>query len=335
VRLKSYLLITLLLVSVLIIAAGCGGSTSDEAEESNQKITLKIGFPQPTDSIIWKVAMAFKEEMESITKGDVKVQIFEGSQLGGQREMTEQIQMGTLEMGIISTPNFTSYVKEFNVLDLPFLFQDNQQAYQALDGKLGAALSQKFENSGIKVLGYWEFGQSQVINSKRPVIKDSDLKGLKIRVQPSPLLVDTYKSFGAEPITMDSKEVYTGLQQGILDGVSTYYFVTIDQKEYEQAKYFSEVNLTYGATAFIINKAVFDSLAPEMQQTIVDLGKKYTKIQRDMSMEEIQASKKFLIDSGINLVENDQIDKESFRKAVEPIYEKYGKEYQDLLNLIQ
>lgn len=333
-KIKGYWLVTLLLVSVLIIATGCGGSSNNEVGESSQNITLKIGFPQPTDSIIWKVVMAFKEEMESKTNDNVQIQIFEGSQLGGQREMTEQIQMGTLEMGIISTPNFTSYVKEFNILDLPFLFQDSQQAYQALDGKLGEALSQKFEHSGIKVLGYWEFGQSQVINSKRPVTGAGDLKGLKIRVQPSPLLVDTYKSFGAEPITMDAKEVYTGLQQGILDGVSTYYFVTIDQKEYEQARHFSEINLTYGVTAFIINKAVFDSLTPELQTIIVDLGKKYTKMQRDMSMEEIQASKKFLVDAGINLIENDQIDKESFHKAVESIYEKYGQEYQDLLNLI-
>jgi len=289
----------------------------------------------PSESVINNTTTAFKREVENKTNGKVKMQIFEGRQLGDMREMTEQIKMGTLEMGVISTPYFTSYERGFNVLDLPFLFQDNEQAYKNLDGKLGDTLAQKLENSGITILGYWEFGPSQIINSKRPVTEAGDMKGLKIRIQDSPLLVDVFKSLGAEPITMDSQEVYTGLQQGILDGVNTYYFVTIDQKEYEQAKFFSEVNLTYGAIALVINKDVFDSFDPEQQRMFEELGEKYTKLQREMSQEETKASKEFIVDNGVNLVEADQIDFASFRKAVEPVYEKHGKEFQELLNLIQ
>jgi tripartite ATP-independent transporter DctP family solute receptor len=330
-----------ILISIAMLVTGCGNTEEGKSVDGSSKgksvesITLKMGHPAPSDSVINKAAIAFGKEIEEKTNGKVKIQIFEGSQLGGQREMTEQIKMGTLEMGIIATQNFTSYVKEYNVLDLPFLFKDNEQAYKALDGELGAALSKKFEDVGVKVLGYWEFGSSHVTNSKRPIITPNDMKGLKIRVQPSPLLIDTYKSLGAEPITMDAKEVYTGLQQGILDGVSTYYFVTIDQKEYEQAKHFSELSLTYGSIALIINKGVFDSLDPETQKIFIELAQQHTTIQRQMSQEQIKEGKKFILNYGSNIVEANKIDYDSFRKAVNPVYEKYGKEFQDMINLVK
>jgi tripartite ATP-independent transporter DctP family solute receptor len=334
-NLKNLLLVLLFMASIIIVAA-CGSeeTSGEKSNKKEEKVTLKFGHVAPSTGPIGEPVLAFKEEMEKATGGAVEIEVYEGGQLGGLRELTEQVEMGSLEMGILSVANLSSYVEELGVLDMPYLFKNTEHVYKNLDGEFGKALGKKLEEkAGIKVLGFWEYGFGTVGSSKE-IKSPKDMKGLALRLQPSAILTDTFKEFGVESATVDSLELNTSIQQGVIDGSMYYYNACTDTKCYEVVDYFTETNQSYGAIAMVINKDKFDSLDKETQDLIVELGEKYTKLQREMNQKKENESKEFLKEAGVKVIENSQVDNDAFHKAVEPVFNKYEKNFKDILDLL-
>ncbi|WP_144548455.1 TRAP transporter substrate-binding protein [Bacillus sp. X1(2014)] len=336
-KLKNLLLV-IPIMAAIIIATACGNEkTSGDASEKGakkEKVVLKFGHVAPSTGPIGEPALAFKDEVEKSSNGNVEVEVYEGGQLGGLRELTEQIEMGSLEMGILSVANLSSYAPELSVLDMPYLFKDREQVYKNLDGEFGKTLGEKLEEkAGIKILGFWEYGFGTVGSSKA-IKSPADMKGLALRLQPSAILTETFGALGVESATVDSLELNTAIQQGVIDGSMYYYNACTDTKCYEVVDYFTETNQSYGAIALVINKKIFDSLDKETQDLIVEMGKKYTKLQRDMNMKKEIESKEFMKEHGTKIIENKQIDNDAFKKAVAPVYKKYEKQYKDILDLL-
>src|SRR5699024_10250194 len=146
---------------------------------------LKLGHPAPPGQSYSSTADEFVKEVEELTDGNVKIEVFDSSQLGGQRELVEQVQTGTLDLALVSMSPVANFVEEIAVLDLPFLFDSLDHVYSALDGELGAAFSEKMETVGLKSLGFMELGFKNVSNSKHHIYNADDFEGLKLKVAES------------------------------------------------------------------------------------------------------------------------------------------------------
>src|SRR5699024_5676593 len=160
----------------------------------------------------------FSRLVSEKSDGQVTVDHFHSSQLGDERDMIEGLQLGTLEMALVSTAPLSSFTKDFLVFDLPFIFEDSQAARNVLDGEIGEELFEKLDDQFIIGLAYWENGFRSVSNSRGPVEKPEDMKGLKIRTMENPVHMASFRAMGASPTPMAFGELFTALQQKTIDG---------------------------------------------------------------------------------------------------------------------
>lgn len=326
-------LVCLLLAVTLVLLPGCTSKTQPTAS-SEKPMVLKLGHVAAIDVPYDLGAKGFAADVEKATNGKIKIEVYPSAQLGDERGMFEQVQIGSLDMVVASTGVAANFAKELTVLEFPFLFRDAEHAQKVLDGEVGDYLSEKLYEAGFKNLGFWEFGIKNISNNQRPIRTVSDMKGLKMRVLENPLLTATYRALGADPTPIPLPEVYTSLQQGVADGFEGPYINFTDQRLYEVQDYLSELNISYGATILAINRAKFESFDPEVQKIFEELGEKWTKEERRLNAETIKEFKQICLDEGVNIIENADLDIESFKKAVEPVYEQFS-EYADLVEKIR
>jgi TRAP-type C4-dicarboxylate transport system substrate-binding protein len=195
-------------------------------------------------------------------------------------------------------------------------------------------LARKIEAAGFKFLGFWDQGFKNISNNKREVRTPADLKGVKIRTQENPLLVDIYKALGADATPMPFPEVYTSIQQGVVDGYEGSIVPFSDIKLYEIQDYLTEARINYAAAVHIMNKDKFESLDPELQQIIVDAAQKFEQEERKYNLEKTNELMELTKNEGVQVIGFDEIDLPAFREAVQPIYEHYN-EFDDLMQKIK
>lgn len=336
----SFALILSLIFSIMLIATGCGASgnktSANKNEETSQvkPVTLKLGHISRKGSTYDIPARDFAKELEERTKGNVKIQVFEAGQLGGEVSMAEQIQLGSLDMGVINTGALSNFVPELNIFDFPFLFRNYEHVFKSFDGEVGKSLTESMRKAGFENLGFWDFGFKFVSNSKKEIRNISDMKGLKVRVMESPVLVDLYKSLGTDPTPIPFPEVYTSIQQGVVHGFEGSYISFTQGKLQEVQSHVSELQISYGAASFLINKDTFNKLDPDTQKIMHELSEKYNKIQRQVSMDEIIKQRALVKSAGVKVVDFKEIDLAPFKNAVKSVYDKNPK-YADLVAKIQ
>ncbi len=331
-------LIAVALSAVLVISA-CGSKGGEKSGGSGQgssgeTITLKLGHVAAKDYPYDVAARGFAKEVEEATNGKVKIEVFEAGQVGSERDMIEAVQLGNLDFYAGGTPPFVNFVPELSVFDMPFLFKDYEHVWKAYDGEIGKSLGQKIDAAGFKLLGYWDQGFKNISNNQKEIRKPEDMKGLKIRTQENPLLVDIYKALGAYPTPMPYPEVYTSIQQGVVHGYEGAIVPFADIKLYEVQKYLTEVRVNFASALHVMNKSKFDSLDPEIQQIILEKGEKYAKEQRKINMQKTEEMMELSKSEGVQIVKFEDIDLQAFRDAVKPIYDKYN-ENADLIAQIQ
>ncbi len=335
---KNLMLVFVILFSILLIISGCSssatpadGNTPSSNAPEEKTVILRLGHPASNPASAYQVsAEGFGKELEQATNGKIKLEIYPAGQLGSEKEMAQQIQLGSLEMMFCNAAPLANFVPELKLLDMPFLFRDLNHAYTCFDGEVGEILAEKAAGAGFKVLGIAEIGFKNVTNNKKDIKNATDLKGLKMRVQESPILIETYKCLGADPTPVPTPELYTSLQQGVVDGYEGSYEPYTDQKLYEVQGNLSEVNISYGACLLLINKQLFDSFDPETQKIIVGLGKKYTGVERQVNQELIAKYREICKQNGVKIIEPKDIDRDSFVKAVKSVYDNN----QDVADLV-
>src|SRR5690606_36707743 len=163
-------------------------------------------------------AVFFAAKVAELSGGALTVSIASNAQLGDDGEMMTALRLGTLDMSISSQGAMAGIVEEATLVGLPFLFRDTQTAWAVLDGAVGDSLSASAEAKGVKVLGYWDNGIRLITNSKHPVTKPEDMRGLKIRIPSDPMANDIFSALGANPVPIPFAETYVALQQGVADG---------------------------------------------------------------------------------------------------------------------
>ncbi|MFB4164326.1 TRAP transporter substrate-binding protein DctP [Alteribacillus sp. JSM 102045] len=339
----------------LMLAAACGAdesteetdtATSEAAEEEasdteteeageNETYTLKVGHIAPEDEAYALGMQEYAEAVEEETDGRVLFEIFGDGTLGGERELMEGVQLGNLDMSVVTTGVVTNFVTETTVLEFPFLFEDLDHAYEVMDGEIGQELLEHIEESGYKGIAFWENGMRHIANNKHPIESPEDLNGLKMRTIESELLIDTYEALGTSPTPMAFPEVYGGLQQGVIDGTDQSYGVMWSTGTYEQLDYLTENGLYYASATLLMNKDLYESMPADIQTTIVELGQEYAEVQREIAQELEVEQKASLEEEGVEIIPEEEVDTEEYRELVEPVYEKHTDEYGDYIERIQ
>lgn len=230
------------------------------------------------------MAIKFAELMEKKTKGQFKVSIFPAGQLGNERVAFEQLQMGAQDMAISGTPVLSAWVPEGQVFDLPYLVQTRDQGLALLNGPIGDWWRETLrQRTGVRSLGFLDYGFRQVYNKIRPIKTPEDLKGLKLRVLENPTYIATYRTFGVKATPMAYGEVYTALQQGVIDGGEANAQGYVHDKFFEVAKFFSYTSATYNPITFLINDNLYMSFPPEIRKAIDESAKEALEYQKQVA----------------------------------------------------
>ena len=307
------------------------GDVVSEGDEQSIKfgIGLSPGSPQ------YLSVEYFRDILEKRTDGRLSVEIFPDSQVGDDNQMMSALQSGTLEMTYPSTSPAASIVPELGLFDLPFLFPTPEVADEVLDGEIGQEMLDEFDGTGIKALAFSENGYRQLTNSKQPVTSPEDVKGLAVRVMENPIQVDIWKALGANPTSMAFGEVFSALEQGVVDGQENPWNTILTSKFYEVQDYASETRHVYTPFIIMIGEKFFDGLSADDQAIVQEAALAAAKYERTVSREFNDYAKQQLIDHGmkINDLTDDQL--KDFQEATQPVYDKWAPKIgQDLVDRV-
>jgi tripartite ATP-independent transporter DctP family solute receptor len=232
------------------------------------------------------MAERFRDRMAERTGGRFRVVIYPSGQLGGERVAFEQLQAGAQEMAISGTPVLSGWVPEGQIFDLPFLFTDRDQGLRVLNGPLGGWWRELLlERTGVRSLGFLDYGFRHVYNSKRPIQKPSDLEGLKLRVLQSATYLAAYQALGVQATPMNYGEVYSALQQGVIDGGEANVIGFVTDRFYEVGKYFSFTSITYNPITLLVNERFFHSLPESVREDVLTSAKEALAYQSEVARE--------------------------------------------------
>ena len=269
--------LTVLVTAGLMTAVGY--SSTAEAR------VIKAGIGYNEKSPQYQGLQKFKEIVERETKGRLEVKLFANSQLGDDTKMMTSLRAGTLEMTCPSTAPIAGLDKKWMVFDLPFLFPNEEVADKVLDGPFGKKYMDSLPQHGIIGLAWWENGFRQLTNSAREVKTPADMKGLKIRTMENPVHLASFKALGASPTPMPFGEVFSAMQQKIIDGQENPSPTIYLQKFYEVQKYTTLTGHFYSPFVFMFSKKIFDTLSKEDQQIILKAAQEAGVYQRKVNRE--------------------------------------------------
>ena len=267
------------------------------------------------------------------TQGRVAIQIHHSRELGDERQVVEGLQLGTIHLTVTSTGPLGGFVPEMNVVDLPFLFRNPEHAYKVLDGEIGRNLLGRFEAVGIKGLAFWENGFRHITTAKSPVRIPSDLKGLKIRVMENKVHQAAFRQLGSDATPMAWGEVFTSLQQGLLDGQENPIPIIYTFKLDEVQKYVSLTAHVYSPAPVLISKKAWDRMPPDVQKIMLDAAVEVAKYQRGLIHDQERKQLGELKAKGMTIIEHP--DQAAFREAMQPVFEQFQAQFgKDLVQRI-
>ena len=266
--------------------------------------------------------LALQEALESKTNGAVKVQIFPNSQLGAEDQVVELLNHGTIAFTIAGASGLAGFVPQTELLNLPFIFKDLDHFYRVVDGPVGNRMSQAIEDKlNVVVLGWMYSGSRNLWNSKHPVLSPADMSGLKIRTMTSSVMVDSFNALGGQATPIAFSELYTALQQGVVDGAEGDHIDLLGEKFHETVKYVSLTGHIYFAGALLMSKDAYDGLSFSQQTAVWEAAEDAIKAERASYSGKDQAAEKELRKLG---VEFSDVDASIFQDALKDVYTKYG-----------
>ena len=253
------------------------------AAQDIQERTIRFGHLNNADHPVSFGVKRFAELVTAKSGGKLKVHEFPASQLGNEMQQQSALMGGVQEMSAPATTSLAGIVKEFGLFDFPFNVATPAQADALMDGPLGQALLARLFEKGLIGLGYWDLGFRNVTNSRRPIGKLEDLEGIKLRVIPNPVFLETFKAFKANPVPMPFAELYTALETKAVDGQENPYAVILSNKFFEVQKYLSATNHVYAANILLVGKRFWDKLSPTEQGILREAAAQTRDYQRQVS----------------------------------------------------
>lgn len=316
------------LVAFPLIAFGMmlSGLSAAQAQDAQERV-IRFGHLNNTDHPVSLGVKRFAELVAAKSGGKLKVQEFPSSTLGNEMQQQSALQGGVQEMSAPATTSLAGIVKEFGLVDFPFAVTTFEQADALLDGPFGQALLAKLPEKGLVSLGYWDLGFRNVTNSKRPITRPEDLDGIKIRVIPNPVFLETFKAFKANPVPMPFTELYGALESKAVDGQENPFAVILSNKFFEVQKYVSATNHVYAANIILVSKRFWDKLSPAEQKILRDAANEARTYQRQTSRAAAQRAVAELKAKGMQYNELAPAEQERMRQVAKPVTDRFAATY--------
>lgn len=309
-----------LVASSLLFTVGAG-----QAADVKER-TLKVAFVQVKDHPQGFSLERFAEIVSKNSDGKLKVRLYPGGTLGGDAAVISSLQGGTIEMTLVATSLLGGQIKEFAMLDFPYLFNEFKEVDAVLDGPIGKKLNDKLPEKGLIGLSYWDHGFRNLTNSRRPVAKLEDIQGLKIRVLQLPLYVDMFNTLGANAVPMPYPELYTGMETKTVDGQENTFSSIETAKFYEVQKYASTTRHVYQPLILLFSKKVWDQFSNDERKILLDAAeetKPYArKVSRDADVKALETIKA----KGMIVTDFPPQAVAQVREKLKPVTDKFAKE---------
>lgn len=348
--LKRILSVVLTLILAAALLAGCGqkpapassapapapaSSSAPAPKPEANKIVLRLAEIHPADYPTTLGDKEFARLVEERSNGRIKIEVYFGAQLGQEKAVIEQVQFGAIDFARISISPVSEFAKELNVLQLPYIYTSSEHMWKVLESPLGDEMLKSVEKAKLVGLCWYDAGSRNFYNSKREIKSVADLKGLKIRVQQSKLMMDMITALGASPTPMDMGEVYSGLQTGVIDGAENNWPSYDSASHFEVAKFYTVDGHTRVPEITVSSKIVMDKLSKEDQELIKKAAKDSVKYQREQWTKKEKSSEEKAKAAGGKITYLDAAAIAEFQKAVLPLYDSVAKDYKDLIKKIQ
>jgi tripartite ATP-independent transporter DctP family solute receptor len=323
---------TLLRLVAIAAAAGLSaGAAQAQFQERTIRVSNGVSKEHPMGNGLAKMGACTLEK----SGGKMKLQPYWDGALGNDLTATQSVRTGSLEMVLTSTAPLVGIVPALGVFDLPFLFNNEREADQVLDGKVGDWFAAKLPAVGVINLAWWENGFRHTTNSKRPITKLEDFDGVKMRVMQNTIFIDTFKTLGSNAVPMAFSEVYSALETHTVDGQENPYTNIENMKFYEVQKYLTLTKHAYSPTLVLFSKKAWDTLSPPEQATLRDCALVGRDEQRKVNREKSAQSVANLKAKGMQVNEISPAEMQRIRAKSQVIYERHAKEIGDeAINLV-
>lgn len=332
-RIRYLVIIVGVIAALAVVLSGCGargGGAQQGGGGEGEKFTIKFSHVVTPDTPKGLAAQKFKEVVEKESDGKIEVQIFPNSQLYGDEDEQQALQSGSVQMIAPAPAKLGVIAPQLQVLDLPFIADSPEEIQElfARDSKIGQAIynNEDLQSRGMKVIGLWDLGFKQYA-SKQPIRTPDDMRGLKMRVQSgSNVLKTQHEIWGAEPTPMSFDEVYSALQQGVIDGLENTYANFYSQKMHTVTSHMTESNHGYIGYVLLINNDFYEKLPKDLQQDVITAADEATKYNRKIAFEVDQESKKKIEEAGTTeFIELTEAQRKVFRDPVVPeLWDQYA-----------
>ena len=306
-------------IAITLLAVPAGAQVQDR--------TIRWGHLNNPDHPVSLGVQKFAEILAAKSGGKLKVREFGASQLGNEMQMQSALRGGTQEMMSAASTSLASVVKEFGLLDFPFIVNTAAQAEALVSGPFGQAMTETLPEKDLIGLGYWGLGFRNATNSSRSITKIEDFAGLKLRVIPNPVFLETFKALKANPVPMNFGELYTALENKTVDGQENPYTVILSNKFFEVQKFVTATNHAYTQNILLVSKKFWDRLSPEEQKMIRealaetrDYQREQTRIQTEKALAELKVK-------GMTFNEIAPAEYARMQQATKPVTEKFSADF--------
>ena len=315
-----------------VTMTGCGGGSDSASSDNPVKFVVGTAAAETTNT--GKALAELEKNVEEATDGAIDVDVQYSGVVGDETDMVEQIQMGTLQMALPSSSLFTSYGDKFAIWDIPFLFDSYDKIKEAYNGELGEQYSSWLADEGFYCYGIIPTGFRGLSNSKHTVTSPADMNDLKIRVMESEIYVDAFDALGANTVTMNYSEVYSALQQGVVDGQDNPAEFTVTSGFYDVNKYYTRLNHTMCSMPVVGSVSFMEGLDENLRAT---LDEEIDKFIADLSVTFEESEQGFvdqMEEAGVEITELTEDQVKEFRDAEAGVYEKWGEKVgKDVMDL--
>ncbi|WP_271410448.1 TRAP transporter substrate-binding protein [Pseudomonas sp. Q1-7] len=272
------------------------------------------------------------KKLEEATNGDIAFKMFAGGVLGSEKEVVEQIQIGAIQMARVSLGIVGPVVPDVNVFNMPFVFRDHAHMRKVIDGEIGQEILDKITHSEFNLVALaWMDGGTRNLYTKEPVRTIDDLHGKKIRVMGNPMFIEMMNAMGGNGIAMDTGEIFSALQTGVIDGAENNPPTMLEHNHFQNAKYYTLTGHLILPEPVVMSKTTWEKLTPEQQALVKKLARDAQMEERALWDAKSAASEEKLKAAGVEFI---TVDKKPFFDATAPIREKYGAQYADLIKRI-
>jgi len=290
------------------------------------KTEWKMALGDAAGGTQWALGERFAKLVEAYTGGEITFGLFPNGQLGSEQETVQNCRLGTLDFSVAAINNITPFSPTVGLFTLPYLIQSVDEAVILTQGPIGDELVQNtIKAAGVRILGWSYSGFRRLSNSKRPITKPADLKGLTIRVPKNAIMIDSYKSWGVSPTPMAWDEVFTALQQKVLDGQDTPLITQYVMKFYEVQKYITKIRYVFLLEPLVISEKLFQSQSPEVQEILMRAGKEAQEFCRQFLIIFEDSIENELKGKGLKILEPADGEKEWIEKATKVVWPKFYK----------